>query len=63
MTVAKNLLVKMTYTDCVLVISNNTFFFQDDELIKDELIDDRACDEPTVNEQSLKNRRKIRKTD
>ncbi|VVC36508.1 Hypothetical protein CINCED_3A023857 [Cinara cedri] len=35
----------------------------DDELVKDEIIDDRDCDEPTKTDQTLKNRRKNRRTD
>jgi len=39
------------------------FFQDDDELVKDELLDDQANDGPVENERSVRNRRKIRKTD
>lgn len=47
----------------VYYLNINWIIFQDDDLVKDELLDDQASDEPIDNERAVRNRRKIRKTD
>lgn len=46
-----------------ILFKNSLDFFQDDDLVKDDLLDDQPSDEPIDSERAVRTRRRIRKTD